>query len=255
MTAILQCQQLSKSYNEGTAEVRVLESIDFSLAAGERVAIVGASGSGKSTLLNLLGGLDQPTSGAVILAGQGFSDLNPNKRGLMRNEFMGFVYQFHHLLPEFTALENVAMPLMIAGGKLKAVSAQAQVMLSKVGLAHRLDHRPGELSGGERQRVAIARALVNEPQCVLMDEPTGNLDGETAAEIESLVLDLNQQLKTSFILVTHDRQLANRMDRVMLLSGGQLQALEQTADNSYGKSHMDDSKNNSNESPEKLNDV
>jgi len=238
MTAILQCQQLSKSYNEGSAEVRVLDSIDFSLAAGERVAIVGASGSGKSTLLNLLGGLDQPTSGSVTLAGQGFSDLNANKRGLMRNEFMGFVYQFHHLLPEFTALENVAMPLMIGGGKLKAVSAQAEAMLNKVGLAHRLGHRPGELSGGERQRVAIARALVNEPKCVLMDEPTGNLDGETAAEIESLVLDLNQQLKTSFILVTHDRQLANRMDRVMLLSGGQLQALEQTADNSYGKSQI-----------------
>lgn len=247
MTAILQCQQLSKSYNEGTAEVRVLDSIDFSLAAGERVAIVGASGSGKSTLLNLLGGLDQPSSGSVALAGQSFSELNANQRGLMRNEFMGFVYQFHHLLPEFTALENVAMPLMIAGGKLKAVSAKAEAMLSKVGLAHRLAHRPGELSGGERQRVAIARALVNEPKCVLMDEPTGNLDGETAAEIESLVLDLNQQLKTSFILVTHDRLLANRMDRVMLLSGGQLQALEQ--------SPVTDRKNDSNESPETLSDV
>lgn len=226
MSAVLECVNLSKSYDEGPEPVHVLEGIDFSLQSAERVAIVGASGSGKSTLLNLLGGLDQPSSGSVTLSGQEFSSLSPNERGQMRNRHMGFVYQFHHLLPEFNALENVAMPLMIGGQSFAAAKDAAAQMLAKVGLAERLSHRPSALSGGERQRVAIARALVNEPDCVLMDEPTGNLDAETAAEIESLISDLNQQLGISFILVTHDQALAMRMDRVLKLSKRKLQQVE-----------------------------
>lgn len=226
MSAVLECVNLSKSYDEGPEPVHVLEGIDFSLQSAERVAIVGASGSGKSTLLNLLGGLDQPSSGSVTLSDQQFSSLSPNERGQMRNRHMGFVYQFHHLLPEFNALENVAMPLMIGGQSFAGAKDAAAQMLAKVGLAERLNHRPSALSGGERQRVAIARALVNKPDCVLMDEPTGNLDAETAAEIESLISDLNHQLGISFILVTHDQALAMRMDRVLKLSTRKLQQVE-----------------------------
>ncbi len=226
MSAVLECVNLSKSYDEGPEPVHVLEEVNFSLQSAERVAIVGASGSGKSTLLNLLGGLDQPSSGSVTLSAQAFSSLSPNERGKMRNRHMGFVYQFHHLLPEFSALENVAMPLMIGGQSFSEAKDSASQMLAKVGLAERLSHRPSALSGGERQRVAIARALVNKPDCVLMDEPTGNLDADTAAEIELLIGDLNQQLGISFILVTHDQALALRMDRVLMLSKRKLQQVE-----------------------------
>lgn len=226
MTAVLQCLNLCKSYDEGPEPVHVLENIEFSLQPAERVAIVGASGSGKSTLLNLLGGLDQPSAGDVKLAGQEFASLSPNARGQMRNRHMGFVYQFHHLLPEFSALENVAMPLMICGQSFKQSKNVATDMLAKVGLAERLGHRPSALSGGERQRVAIARALVNRPECVLMDEPTGNLDAKTAAEIEALMAELNSQLGISFVLVTHDQALAMRMDRVLKLEDRQLHQVE-----------------------------
>ncbi|GAA6152766.1 lipoprotein-releasing ABC transporter ATP-binding protein LolD [Pseudoteredinibacter isoporae] len=226
MTSVLQCVDLCKSYDEGPEPVHVLENIHFSLQTAERVAIVGASGSGKSTLLNLLGGLDQPSRGEVRLSDQAFSSLSPNARGQMRNRHMGFVYQFHHLLPEFSALENVAMPLMISGQSLSKAKGPAADMLDKVGLSERMTHRPSALSGGERQRVAIARALVNRPECVLMDEPTGNLDAETAAEIESLMEHLNKQLGISFVLVTHDQALASRMDRVLKLERRQLQRVE-----------------------------
>lgn len=217
MSIVLEAKELAKTYDEGPTPVTVLEGVNFQLEEAQRVAIVGASGSGKSTLLNLLGGLDQASSGQVMLAGEAFSECKANQRGLLRNQHMGFVYQFHHLLPEFSALENVAMPLMISGMSLKQASPKAEALLSKVGLAERLQHRPSALSGGERQRVAIARALVNEPKCVLMDEPTGNLDMETAADIEALIAQLNDSLGTSFVLVTHDRQLAARMDSVLEL--------------------------------------
>lgn len=226
MTSVLQCVDLCKSYDEGPEPVHVLEKINFSLQPAERVAIVGASGSGKSTLLNLLGGLDQPSQGEVRLSEQGFSNLSPNARGQMRNRYMGFVYQFHHLLPEFSALENVAMPLMISGQSLGKAKGPAEEMLAQVGLAERVSHRPSALSGGERQRVAIARALVNRPECVLMDEPTGNLDAETAAEIEALMEALNKQLGISFVLVTHDQALAMRMDRVLKLERRQLHEVD-----------------------------
>ncbi len=218
----LECRDLKKHYDEGPAVVDVLRGVDLSLRAGERLAIIGSSGSGKSTLLNLMGGLDTPSEGVVSLLGQPFSECGDNHRGRQRNKHLGFVYQFHHLLGEFTALENVAMPQLIAGvSRSKAIAVAAQ-WLTRVGLDHRQDHKPGELSGGERQRVAIARALVNDPACVLMDEPTGNLDQQTANSIESLLAELSHNLATSFIIVTHDEQLANSMDRVMLLEDGVL---------------------------------
>jgi len=218
----LKCVGLRKHYDEGPAVVDVLKGIDLSLRRGERLAIIGSSGSGKSTLLNLMGGLDSPDAGSVTLMEQEFSACNDNLRGRLRNQHLGFVYQFHHLLGEFTALENVAMPQLIAGvAKSVAFDAAAQ-WLEKVGLSGRQSHKPGELSGGERQRVAIARALVNEPACVLMDEPTGNLDLQTAQSIQALLAGLSKDSATSFIIVTHDETLAHTMDRVMVLKNGVL---------------------------------
>lgn len=222
---VLQCRDLHKSYLQGPTQLQVLSGVEMDIYEGERVAIVGASGSGKSTLLNMLGGLDLPSSGEVLVAGQSIVALSEKQRGLFRNRYLGFVYQFHHLLGEFTALENVAMPLLIRGDKAKHCKNCALQMLTKVGLANRADHKPSELSGGERQRVAIARALVTEPKCVLLDEPTGNLDHHTKDAIEALMLELNQQLATSFIVVTHDLGLAKQMDRTLTLADGKLTAL------------------------------
>lgn len=219
---VLQCQNIVKSYQQGPNSIEVLKGINFELQAGERLAIVGASGSGKSTLLNMLGGLDSPTQGEVLLQGQIFSSLNDNERAKHRNQKLGFVYQFHHLLGEFTAQENIAIPKMIAGVSRKTAMIKAGQLLQQVGLEHRQQHKPSELSGGERQRVAIARALANNPACVLMDEPTGNLDRQTADTIQSLLLQLSRDSATAFIVVTHDERIAQSMDRVMTLESGQL---------------------------------
>ena len=220
--SVLSCSRISKSYKQGSNIITVLENVDLNIKAAERVAIVGTSGSGKTTLLNLLGGLDLPTSGNVTVAGKNLNNINDSERGLLRNEYLGFVFQFHHLLGEFTALENVAMPLFINGRSPQEAEVSAEVMLKKVGLCNRLSHKPSELSGGERQRVAIARALVNAPKCVLLDEPTGNLDKFTAGEIQSLLIDLNDSFDTSFIVVTHDELMANSMHRKLVLEGGML---------------------------------
>ncbi|MBK8186183.1 MAG: lipoprotein-releasing ABC transporter ATP-binding protein LolD [Cellvibrio sp.] len=220
---VLECRGVKKSYRQGNLAVDVLCDIDLAVAAGERIAIVGASGSGKSTLLNILGGLDVPDEGEVIVSGKNLASLNADQRGLLRNKNLGFVYQFHHLLPEFTALENVAMPLLIGKISITQAKQKSTELLTKVGLAARLEHKPSELSGGERQRVAIARALATEPLCVLMDEPTGNLDLESAESIQSLMLELNQSIGTSFIVVTHDPRLAARMDRTLRLTKGRIQ--------------------------------
>ena len=224
-TAVVRAEGLGKTYAEGSLRTPVFDGLDFEVHAGETVAVLGASGAGKSTLLHLLGGLDTPTSGEVYVAGQKMSALSDAARGQLRNRALGFVYQFHHLLPEFTALENVMLPVLLGGASIPDATSRARELLESVGLGHRLEHKPGELSGGERQRAAVARALVNRPACVLGDEPTGNLDEKTAAAVFAQMLELNRAHRTSLVLVTHDRGLARRLDRVLELHEGRLREL------------------------------
>ncbi len=221
-TSIITCHNLNKTFKEGVTQLTVLRDVNMTVQAGERIAIVGASGSGKTTLLQLLGGLDVPTSGSVEIAGEDVAKLSETARGQLRNRTLGFVYQFHHLLPEFSALENVAMPLLIRRVPVEQAKTQATQLLQRVGLGERLSHRPGQLSGGERQRAAIARALVTQPQVVLADEPTGNLDGDNAQQVFELMLELNREFNTALVIVTHATELAKRMQRMLTLTNGVL---------------------------------
>ena len=222
---VLVCENLTRTFTQGSSEIQVLHEVDLNIERGERVAIVGASGAGKSTLLHLLGGLDRPTSGRIVVEGIDLATQTQKELAALRNRTMGFVYQFHHLLPEFSALENVAMPLLIAGLVSQEAMSKATRMLERVGLAHRLNHKPGELSGGERQRTAVARAMVHQPSCLLADEPTGNLDEVNSEHVYQLMLELNADLATALVVVTHDHGLAGRMDRRLEMSGGQLREL------------------------------
>lgn len=223
---ILNSNQLYKSYHDGASKIQVLRGINLSIAKGERVAIIGPSGSGKSTLLHLLGGLDKPSSGEVLIENVNWQKINEKTRCQVRNQSLGFIYQFHHLLPEFSALENVSMPLLLAHLSVKVAKEKASDLLDAVGLEARKEHKPAQLSGGERQRVAIARALVRQPYCVLADEPTGNLDQTTATKVFDLMLELNQRMNTALVIVTHDQQLAQRMDRILFLKDGILSNLD-----------------------------
>jgi len=222
VSVVLECLDLGKTYTEGPQCLEVLRQISLQVKRGEQLAILGSSGSGKTTLLNLLGGLDLPSRGRVILAGQDLAEVDETERGRLRNLYLGFVYQFHHLLAEFNALENISMPLLIGGYSRKDALQKSQIMLERVGLLDRASHKPSELSGGERQRIAIARALVTEPACVLLDEPTGNLDRNTALNIQALMSDLNEKLDISYIVVTHDESFADTLDRKLFLRDGML---------------------------------